>query len=192
MFACIHVWKLPADLSLTEFAYGFSPIVEEVKAGTVVIDVDGCELLFGSAYQLANEVARRAQKSRAEGGRFHFIGSVEPFPREMWMLTRYGDPADLDKDGNLDQVQVSRSNKISDSSRYSRRCRERASCACGSTGECFPHRQGSVFDREDLHTPRTCPACRTQRFDHAGEVEHPFAAIAAPVHRVFEQRPDDL
>jgi protein ImuB len=68
MFACIHVWKLPAALSLTDFAYGFSPVVEEVRPGTAVIDVDGCELLFSSAYQLANEVAQRAQKSRTEGG----------------------------------------------------------------------------------------------------------------------------
>ena len=62
MFACIHVWKLSAALSLTDFAYGFSPVVEEVRSETVVIDVDGCELLFGSAYQLANEIARRAQE----------------------------------------------------------------------------------------------------------------------------------
>jgi protein ImuB len=62
MFACIHVWKLPAALSLTDFAYSFSPVVEEVRPGTVVIDVDGCELLFGSAYQLANEIARRARE----------------------------------------------------------------------------------------------------------------------------------
>ena len=68
MFACIHVWKLPAALSLTDFAYGFSPVVEEVRPGTAVVDVDGCELLFGSAYQLANEVAQRAQKSRTDGG----------------------------------------------------------------------------------------------------------------------------
>ena len=68
MFACIHVWKLPAALSLTDFAYGFSPVVEEVRAGTVVVDVDGCELLFGSAYQLADEMARRAQQSQTEGG----------------------------------------------------------------------------------------------------------------------------
>jgi protein ImuB len=61
MFACVHVWKLAA-LSLTDFAYSFSPVVEEVRSGTVVIDVDGCELLFGSAYQLANEIARRAQE----------------------------------------------------------------------------------------------------------------------------------
>ena len=68
MFACIHVEKLPAALSLTDFAYGFSPVVEEVRVGTAVIDVDGCELLFGSAYELANEVAQRAQKSQADGG----------------------------------------------------------------------------------------------------------------------------
>ena len=68
MFACIYVSKLPAALSLTDFAYGFSPVVEEVRAGTAVIDVDGCELLFGSAYQLANEIAQRARKSQTEGG----------------------------------------------------------------------------------------------------------------------------
>src|SRR4026208_1399105 len=68
MFACIYAQKIPADLSLVDFAYGFSPIVEETKDRTVVIDVEGCELLFGSAYQLANEVAQRAQKPRTEGG----------------------------------------------------------------------------------------------------------------------------
>src|ERR1043165_7382962 len=68
MFACIFAPQLPAELSLTEFAYGFSPLVEEVRAGTVVIDVDGCELLFGSPYQLATEVFERAKRSQNEGG----------------------------------------------------------------------------------------------------------------------------
>jgi protein ImuB len=68
MFACIHSKNIPADLSLPEFAYAFSPVVEETRTGTVVIDVDGCELLFGSAYRLANEVAERAKQSRADGG----------------------------------------------------------------------------------------------------------------------------
>ena len=68
MFACIHAPQLTANLSLREFAYGFSPVVEDVEADTVVIDVEGCELLFGSPYQLANEVARRAKKSTAQGG----------------------------------------------------------------------------------------------------------------------------
>jgi len=58
MFACIHAPDLP---SLTEFAYGFSPVVEEIGKGTVVIDVEGCELLFGSPYQLATEVVERAE-----------------------------------------------------------------------------------------------------------------------------------
>ena len=68
MFACIFAPQLSADLSLPEFAYGFSPLVEEVRTGTVVIDVDGCELLFGSPYQLAKEVSERAQKTRIDGG----------------------------------------------------------------------------------------------------------------------------
>lgn len=68
MFACLYSKNVPPDLSLTDFAYSFSPGVEETKAGTVVIDVDGCELLFGSAYQLATEVARRAKQAPAGGG----------------------------------------------------------------------------------------------------------------------------
>jgi protein ImuB len=68
MFACIVAPQLPAELSLTEFAYGFSPIVEEVRTSTVVIDIEGCELLFGSPYELAKEVSERAKKSRTEGG----------------------------------------------------------------------------------------------------------------------------
>src|ERR1051325_1344987 len=68
MFACIVAPQLPAELSLTEFAYGFSPIVEEVRKSTVVIDIEGCELLFGSPYELAKEVWERAKKSRTEGG----------------------------------------------------------------------------------------------------------------------------
>ena len=68
MFACIHSENIASDLSLTEFAYAFSPLVEETKPGTVVIDVDGCELLFGSAYQLATEIAQRAKQARNDGG----------------------------------------------------------------------------------------------------------------------------
>ena len=68
MFACIYSENVPPDLSLTDFAYAFSPLVEETKAATVVIDIDGCELLFGSPYQLAKEVARRAKQPTTGGG----------------------------------------------------------------------------------------------------------------------------
>ena len=68
MFACIHAPDLSPDLSLREFAYSFSPIIEETRADTVAIDVDGCELLFGSAYELANEIAMRAKAARTHGG----------------------------------------------------------------------------------------------------------------------------
>lgn len=68
MFACIYSENVPPELSLTDFAYAFSPLVEETKAGTVVIDIDGCELLFGSAYQLAQEAERRAKQAATSGG----------------------------------------------------------------------------------------------------------------------------
>jgi protein ImuB len=68
MFACINAPQIPVNLSLPEFAYSFSPIVEETRSDTVVIDVEGCELLSGSAYQLANQVVARAGGSRVHGG----------------------------------------------------------------------------------------------------------------------------
>jgi protein ImuB len=67
MFACIYSQNIK-NPPLMDFAYAFSPLVEETKPDTVVIDVEGCELLFGSAYELANEVALRAIKSELAGG----------------------------------------------------------------------------------------------------------------------------
>jgi protein ImuB len=43
-------------------------VVEETKVDTVVVDASGCELIFGSAYELANEIRLRAQKAPADGG----------------------------------------------------------------------------------------------------------------------------
>jgi len=68
MFACIYDQKIPDGTSLVDFAYGFSPLVEDTAVDTVVIDIEGCELLFGSAYELANEIANRATKSREASG----------------------------------------------------------------------------------------------------------------------------
>jgi protein ImuB len=68
MFACIYCPEFSAELSLSDFAYQFSPLVEETKPNTVVLDVDGCELLFGSAYQLANAVVARSKETKTNGG----------------------------------------------------------------------------------------------------------------------------
>ena len=68
MFACIYGQEIPDDVSLRAFAYSFSPLVEETAADTVVLDVEGCDLLFGSAYQLENEIASRASRSKKLGG----------------------------------------------------------------------------------------------------------------------------
>ncbi len=68
MFASIYSSKIPAGVSLSDFAYSFSPLVEETAADTVVIDVDGCELLFGSAYQLAKTIVTSAASFPENGG----------------------------------------------------------------------------------------------------------------------------
>jgi protein ImuB len=67
MFASIYGQKIPPEVSLAEFAYTFSPLVEETAADTVVIDVEGCALRFGSAYELIDQIAKQA-KSKAPGG----------------------------------------------------------------------------------------------------------------------------
>ena len=64
--------EAPARLSLPEFAYAFSPLVEEVDSHTVVMDVEGCALLFGSTYELANQIAKQA-KSKEPGGLGHQV-----------------------------------------------------------------------------------------------------------------------
>jgi protein ImuB len=68
MFACIYSKSVPAGASLSGFAYAFSPLVEETAEDTMVLDVEGCELLFGSAYELGNEIVRRATRSKQTGG----------------------------------------------------------------------------------------------------------------------------
>lgn len=67
MFACIYAPSIQ-DEALLDFAFAFSPLVEMAKTDTAVIDVEGCELLFGSAYGLATEIARRAPRIKLEGG----------------------------------------------------------------------------------------------------------------------------
>jgi protein ImuB len=67
MFACIHGQSIPTEFSLADFAYAFSPLVEETAPDLAVIDVEGCALRFGSAYELANEIAKQA-KSKEAGG----------------------------------------------------------------------------------------------------------------------------
>ncbi|MDQ2936435.1 MAG: hypothetical protein M3R67_02900 [Acidobacteriota bacterium] len=67
MFAGIYGQPIPAEVSLAEFAYTFSPLLEETSQDTVVIDVEGCALRFGSPYELANRIAKHA-KSKEPGG----------------------------------------------------------------------------------------------------------------------------
>lgn len=68
MFSCIYCPALSDAGSLADFGYSFSPFVEETAPDCVVLDVAGCELRFGSAYTLVNEISRYATRSKAEGG----------------------------------------------------------------------------------------------------------------------------
>jgi len=68
MFACIYGQQVPSEVSLAEFAYAFSPLVEETASNIVVIDVEGCALRFGSSYELANEIAKQANASKDSSG----------------------------------------------------------------------------------------------------------------------------
>ncbi|MCM3872130.1 MAG: hypothetical protein ND895_15715 [Pyrinomonadaceae bacterium] len=68
MFACIFGKGITDRVSLAEFATAFSPLVEETAVDTVVIDAEGCELLFGSAYELANQIAKCAARPKESAG----------------------------------------------------------------------------------------------------------------------------
>ena len=68
MFAAIYGQSIKPGVSLADFAYAFSPVVEETATDTVVIDVEGCELLFGSAYELGMDVIKTASHSQQQGG----------------------------------------------------------------------------------------------------------------------------
>ena len=68
MFAAIYGQSIKPGVSLAVFAYAFSPAVEETATDTVVIDVEGCELLFGSAYELGKDVIKTASQSPPQGG----------------------------------------------------------------------------------------------------------------------------
>ncbi len=68
MFAAIYGQSIKPGVSLADFAYAFSPALEETATDTVVIDVEGCELLFGSAYQLGKDVIKTASHSPQQGG----------------------------------------------------------------------------------------------------------------------------
>jgi len=62
MFACVHSKQKDRRASLVNCAYAFSPLVEERTDDTVVLDIEGCELLFGSPREIAKEIARQAAK----------------------------------------------------------------------------------------------------------------------------------
>jgi protein ImuB len=62
MFACVYSPNLKHYAALVDCAYAFSPLVEETTPDTVVLDIEGCDLLFGPTREIAKEIARHAAK----------------------------------------------------------------------------------------------------------------------------------
>jgi protein ImuB len=60
MFACLHASGVFHHELLVELAYCFSPKIEETANDTVVLDIAGCELLFGTPGEIAESIARQA------------------------------------------------------------------------------------------------------------------------------------
>jgi protein ImuB len=60
MFACVYSPNLKNYAALVDCAYAFSPLVEETAENAVVLDIEGCELLFGSPREIAKEIARHS------------------------------------------------------------------------------------------------------------------------------------
>ena len=62
MFACVYAIGVCDRSALVELAYGFSPKVEETDCDTVVLDIAGCEMLFGPPRATAIAIARQAAR----------------------------------------------------------------------------------------------------------------------------------
>jgi protein ImuB len=64
MFACVYSpgHQKERRALLVNCAYAFSPLVEEAAENTVVLDIEGSELLFGSPREIAKKIARHAAR----------------------------------------------------------------------------------------------------------------------------------
>ena len=65
MFACVHKTGSRDGClgDLIVLARSFTPLIEETSTDTVVLDIAGCENLFGSPRAIAQELASRASRS---------------------------------------------------------------------------------------------------------------------------------
>src|SRR5690242_204309 len=63
MYACVYSPDVTNYPALVNCAYAFSPLVEETDPNTVVLDIEGCGMLFGSSREIAKEIERNALAS---------------------------------------------------------------------------------------------------------------------------------
>jgi protein ImuB len=62
LFVSIHSKQEVSGALLVNCAYAFSPLVEETGVDTVTLDIEGCDLLFGSPRAIAKAIARHAEQ----------------------------------------------------------------------------------------------------------------------------------
>ena len=87
MFACVYSHNLKSYEALVDCAYAFSPLVEETADNTVVLDIEGCELLVGSPREIAKEIARHAAKL---GLKVNVVVAQNPDAADLKKAVLYG------------------------------------------------------------------------------------------------------
>ena len=80
MFACIYDQSMfnegtfsgSSNESLVDLAFTFSPLVEQTSADTVVVDIEGCELMFGAKPGFNEALCSEANAIRERAAEFGF------------------------------------------------------------------------------------------------------------------------
>src|SRR5713226_8316546 len=84
MFACIYRQSVsesdwgedtPPE-SLIDLAFTFSPLVEQTSTDTVVLDIEGCELMFGGKPGFSEALGSEANAIRQRAAEFGFRVNV--------------------------------------------------------------------------------------------------------------------
>src|SRR5438552_9058306 len=84
MFACIYRQSVsendrgantPSE-SLVDLAFTFSPLVEQTSADTVVLDIEGCDLMFAAKPGLSTVLGSEADAIRQRAAEFGFSVNV--------------------------------------------------------------------------------------------------------------------
>src|SRR5437762_12033402 len=85
MFACIYrqsvsendIGKGALSESLVDLAFTFSPLVEQTSVDTVVLDIEGCDLMFSTKPGFSEALGSGADAIRHRAAEFGFRVNVD-------------------------------------------------------------------------------------------------------------------